>query len=48
MNICSDGHGEVCHDGRYCPACEEIKELKSEIEDLEDKILSLQDDLKEI
>lgn len=27
MNLCSDGHDEICYTGRKCPACELIKEL---------------------
>ena len=22
MNLCSDGHDEVCFEGRHCPVCE--------------------------
>jgi len=40
MNLCSEGHEEVCYEGRICPACD----LK---EDYESKIEELQDDLKE-
>lgn len=34
MNLCSDGHDEVCYEGRTCPACYHISEKNSEIEDL--------------
>ena len=23
MNLCDKGHGEVCYEGAYCPACQE-------------------------
>ena len=23
MNICDNGHGEVCYESAYCPACQE-------------------------
>ena len=39
MNLCDDGHDEVCYEVGNCPACE----LKSQIESLEGDI----DDLKE-
>lgn len=33
MNLCSDGHDEVCYEGRDCPACLINKELIETIED---------------
>lgn len=38
MHLCDDGHGEVCYDGRDCPVCEkmeEIKILEKKVEELE-------------
>ena len=32
MNLCNDGHDEVCYESRTCPACEKIKGLKEEVE----------------
>lgn len=40
LNICSDGHDEVCYEGNVCPACD----LK---EDYEDQIEVLQNQLRE-
>jgi len=47
MNLCSDGHEEVCYEGKFCPACvllitigdlgDEIDELKEEIEKLNEE-----------
>lgn len=48
MNLCSDGHQEVCYEGRVCPACAlreliidakdaEISELRVEVDKLETK-----------
>lgn len=40
MNLCSEGHDEVCYDGRNCPACsliDEVTSLKHEIINLEEK-----------
>jgi uncharacterized protein Yka (UPF0111/DUF47 family) len=37
MNLCDDGHEEVCYEGRSCPVCEkmdEIRELENEIDRL--------------
>lgn len=28
MNLCSDGHEEVCYEGRNCPSCELVEQLK--------------------
>jgi hypothetical protein len=28
MWLCSDGHEEICHEGRSCPACELLQEKK--------------------
>lgn len=44
MNLCSENHEEVCHEGRECPCClkvEEIKQLEEEISKLNDKIEEL-------
>ncbi len=37
MNLCSDGHKEVCYEGNDCPCCEGIneqRELDRQIEQL--------------
>lgn len=39
MELCSEGHEEVCYEGRKCPACA-IKE------DLEEQLQNVQEDLK--
>lgn len=44
MNLCSDGHEEICHEGRYCPVCEIIKEKDGRIEDLESKVQTLEEE----
>ncbi len=55
MNLCSDGHDEVCYETRYCPACEikddlniQIEKLESQIGDLEVNLLDVQEELKKI
>lgn len=32
MRLCDDGHDEVAHEGRECPACE-MKRQRNEFED---------------
>ncbi len=44
MELCSDGHDEVCYETRHCPAClikderdewiKECKKLKADVERL--------------
>jgi hypothetical protein len=37
MNLCSDGHDEVCYETKRCPCCDlkqELEELRREIEKL--------------
>jgi hypothetical protein len=43
MNLCADGHDEICHEGRVCPACELLKKIS----DMEDEISTLKDQLEE-
>lgn len=38
MNLCDDGHDEVCFDSRHCPVCEIIKDNKDYVEKLQDEI----------
>lgn len=33
MEMCSDGHDEICHEDRKCPICILIDETKKEYED---------------
>ena len=42
MEICSDGHGEVCYEGRRCPACDLQLDMQGEIDDLKDQINQLE------
>lgn len=43
MNVCDDGHQEICHEGRLCPVCT----LRTEVEELENKITDLEQQLEE-
>ncbi len=45
MNLCSDGHDEICYEGRQCPACYHITNLKATIDDKEAKISDIDDQL---
>jgi HAMP domain-containing protein len=41
MDLCDDGHEEVCYEGRGCPMCdkqEEVERLQTEIESLRDQL----------
>jgi hypothetical protein len=48
MNLCSDGHDEICHEGRKCPVCELIKEHEKNAEVLEDKITGLESEIEDL
>jgi len=46
MNLCDDGHDEVCYECRNCPVCaskKEIDDLQRETEDLRDEIRELKE-----
>ena len=38
MNLCSEGHDEVCYEGRSCPACDLRSDLESQIKDLNNEL----------
>ncbi len=38
MELCSELHEEVCHELVRCPACETIKELQDEINNLQGEL----------
>jgi hypothetical protein len=42
MNLCSDGHNEVCYGGRVCPVCDIREDLEQTISVLESDITSLE------
>lgn len=46
MNLCSEGHEEMCYESYTCPACDNIEELEGIISDLEDQIKDLERELK--
>ena len=42
MNLCNDGHDEVCYETRDCPACIKIRELTEEIDALQAEVDELE------
>jgi len=44
MNTCDEHGGVMVYDGRDCPVCEEISDLKSTIENLKDKVDMLEEE----
>ena len=46
MELCDDGHDEICFDSRNCPVCEIHDELQRQISDLEDEIYDLKEEQK--
>ena len=48
MNLCSDGHEEVCYEARTCPACEAIQEKQNDIDDRDTKIKDLQGQVEDL
>lgn len=48
MYLCSDGHGEVAHEGNHCPACAEIAERDDQIRDLEKEVEELKETIDDL
>jgi hypothetical protein len=55
MNICDNGHDEVCFEENKCPVCilieeyeDQLKELKETITDLEGQIFDLSCEVKSL
>lgn len=48
MNLCRDGHEEICFEGRKCPLCDMRDDLQSEIDDRDKKILDQEKTINEI
>lgn len=42
LNICSEGHSEVCYEGNRCPACDLQLDMQGEIDDLKDQVSELE------
>jgi hypothetical protein len=41
MELCSDGHDEICYNSRYCPLCDMRDDLEDYIIDLEQEVSDL-------
>jgi len=48
MDLCSDGHEEICYERRYCPVCDLKKELTDEIDTLKSEISELKDQIENL
>lgn len=47
MNLCSDGHDEVCYAVRYCPVCsikKDLEDANAKVEELEKEIEKLEEE----
>ena len=41
MNLCSNGHEEVCYEARTCPCCETIQAMQNDLDDKDTEIKDL-------
>lgn len=48
MNLCNDNHDEICFDSRKCPLCVLRDDYETQINELEEKIISLESDISEM
>lgn len=48
MNLCSDGHAEVCYEDRHCPACELASSKDDEIETLRERVRELEAEVEQL
>ena len=48
MNLCSNGHEEVCYETRVCPACEKLKDADNDISKLNDKVETLESEVADL
>jgi len=44
MNVCDNHLSEIAYEGRLCPACKEIEDLKEEVETLKETIAKLEEE----
>lgn len=42
MNLCNEGHEEVCFEGRKCPACSAMEQLQDMVDSLNDDVAKLE------
>lgn len=48
MDLCSDGHPEICYDEKACPMCDLETDLRDEIKELEKTVASQTEDIGEL
>jgi hypothetical protein len=46
MTLCSNNHEEVCYEGGRCPVCDIVSDYEDMVENLNDKINSLELDIE--
>ena len=46
MNLCDDGHDEICYDGRNCPFCEMMASKDATIDELFSRVSELETQVK--
>lgn len=47
MNLCDEGHDEVCFAGRVCPACASIEDLTRDLDNAKAEAIDLQNTIDE-
>ena len=48
MNICSADHEEIVHEGRRCPICELVGDLKNDLNNAQKRIIELEDEIESL
>lgn len=48
MNLCSDGHDEVCFEGKHCPVCVTRDDLQKQLTGSENECSDLKDVLTDL
>ena len=48
MNLCSDGHDEICYESRNCPFCEHMNEASEREEAMQSSIDRLNDEVAQL
>ena len=48
MDLCSDGHTEICYDSSPCPMCDAEDERNKEVDVMQDEIDSLASEVNDL
>ena len=43
MNLCGEHESEIAYESQFCPACQEIEDLKEQVEILKETIAKLEE-----